>query len=932
MGGINSLSGLSNVSVDFRPTIVMDVQKNGDAKAPQQVPEAEVAPENAPQPEKAPARSVIRELDVLLLRAAGKSISKDVAIRVKGAGNALFELGVLDKKEVAKLQSLAKDASDKLKALDKFSGRELANALMEDENTHEITWKRGFWCMNSTAKAVKAAIEAQQRLSDAIGNLTGRLAQNKAVDAKLQNSFTEIQFQCDRRVSEIDSIVFKMYKLVQQDVVKKVVAEPQVEELFKATFKELMPREAIMSHGTAEAFELINKSFAKTMRPLAEKLNEFTANGSKVLGDEDIFALQRDMANMRSALENVRRNGIGRREMRDEHGNVISGKDGKAITKYTEVDSALLFAMERLLDDVSKQIADARKLSVTRSRQAFVDEVVASLSPERAPGGDDVMMSGPALGHPLVSEFKRTRQDFVKALCDFAAGKITLDQFDSLTTALIAKFDSSMFDDLETVLANVGFDAATVQSVVKAVGGLRLVKAQFREMMASTEQMKNGGEDAGLATSDVRRIMLGEAGLSNVIEARSRGFKPGDVDPDTEEQNIVGSSTLGSGVAGKTYLLTTKSGGELVFKPELDGRIGLGRLALGEGNAYVAAQTTANLNLATQDTAKAFGCEDLVVKYSVGSHAGQFGIFMEKAKGFSGRDFAEKRKTGGGGGIAPADLHKTIRSGEDEINVQSTIARKLSKLQWLDLITGQNDRHWSNYFAHIDANTHEVTVKGIDNDASFSSWQIGLQKYALDRSAAARFDTKLKDVCEKIHGSGGGHEYTARVSKDPGITKNADGSMTVDLGKARSPEIKMAIIATLGLQSVALPDEIDQAFYDKLMEMNDDPAKKKAYLASIEPRISSDALKATESRLDEAIAYAKLLKAAGKVYGEAEWKNHWNLRLMSEIKHNARIVKSDGTEIVAKPDIGYVDDFLVRDCPSLYKRDYLHQMLKKPNA
>ena len=44
-------------------------------------------------------------------------------------------------------------------------------------------------------------------------------------------------------------------------------------------------------------------------------------------------------------------------------------------------------------------------------------------------------------------------------------------------------------------------------------------------------------------------------------------------------------------------------------------------------SAYLNSQKTANLNLATQDTAKAFGCEDVVVKYSAGSHDGKFGVF-----------------------------------------------------------------------------------------------------------------------------------------------------------------------------------------------------------------------------------------------------------------------------------------------------------------
>ena len=43
MGGINSLSGLNNVSVDFRPTITTNVQNTGNTN--RLLPEANVAPE-----------------------------------------------------------------------------------------------------------------------------------------------------------------------------------------------------------------------------------------------------------------------------------------------------------------------------------------------------------------------------------------------------------------------------------------------------------------------------------------------------------------------------------------------------------------------------------------------------------------------------------------------------------------------------------------------------------------------------------------------------------------------------------------------------------------------------------------------------------------------------------------------------------------------
>ena len=486
MGGINSLNGLNKVNVDFQPTITTNVQNTGNANQPQ--PGADAVPEEAPQ--LGNAKSVVQQLDVLLVNAAGKSVSADAVKNVKKVGESLTDLGVLTQEEKDKLESLAKDATAKLKALDKFSGRELAEALMKDENT---------------AKAVKAAIESQQALSAEIERLGQRLARNDQVDAELQNAFTEVQFQCDRRVSEIDSIVFKMYQLVHQDAVENPAADPKTTALLNATFKELMPREAIMGHGTAESLEIINKTFGERMRPLAEKLDAFAADGSKVLSGEDILALQRDMADMKSALENVRKNGLNETVMTNHEGKEIFGENGVAITKMTEVDSSLLDEMEKLLADVSNQIADARNVSVMRSRQVFLEEVKAMLSPESVPGGDKVMSSSAATSNNIVFQFKLARKEFVELIRDYSLGTLPMEDFDTNFNECIVKL-CGLYANLASALVSVGVDEATAQDVAKAVKGIRFVKAQFRALLEAGERIKNGGEDPGLATIDVRRI------------------------------------------------------------------------------------------------------------------------------------------------------------------------------------------------------------------------------------------------------------------------------------------------------------------------------------------------------------------------------------------------------------------------------------------
>ncbi len=178
MGGINTLSGLNKVRVDYRPTITTNVQKPENTN--QLLPDAEAVQGEAQQPQKAEAKSVVRELDVLLLNAAGKSVSADAAKNVSKIGKSLVTKGVLTQKEASKLESLAENATAKLKALDKFSGREIAKALMVDKNSGLVR-KKGFFGLNATAKAVKAAVEAQEALSEELAKFNDRLAGSKDV-------------------------------------------------------------------------------------------------------------------------------------------------------------------------------------------------------------------------------------------------------------------------------------------------------------------------------------------------------------------------------------------------------------------------------------------------------------------------------------------------------------------------------------------------------------------------------------------------------------------------------------------------------------------------------------------------------------------------------------------------------------------------------
>ena len=96
---------------------------------------------------------------------------------------------------------------------------------------------------------------------------------------------------------------------------------------------------------------------------------------------------------------------------------------------------------------------------------------------------------------------------------------------------------------------------------------------------------------------------------------------------------------------------------------------------------------------------------------------------------------------------------------------------------------------------------------------------------------------------------------------------------------------------------------------------------------------TGNALRATERRLNEAIAYAKQLKKDGKVYNAEQWKVYRNQNWMTPIESELRIRKSDNkTVVTVDRDLKCVNDFLIQNCPSYFKRDYVHLMFKKPKT
>ena len=91
--------------------------------------------------------------------------------------------------------------------------------------------------------------------------------------------------------------------------------------------------------------------------------------------------------------------------------------------------------------------------------------------------------------------------------------------------------------------------------------------------------------------------------------------------------------------------------------------------------------------------------------------------------------------------------------------------------------------------------------------------------------------------------------------------------------------------------------------------------------------VSEEALKATEKRLDDAIAHAEQLERKGKVYTGEDWRKEEVLN--RKMDNSVLIEKSDGKkEPVFAVQSKSVNELCVRGCSSYYARDFFNEMFK----
>ena len=824
------------------------------------------------------AADIVGQLDVLLTKAVRNVASgvdaKSVAAAAKAAG--------LAKETVKSLVSLANAAQKSVAALDRFNGRQIAAAMVKKQDG-TVEWKPE----DAATKAVNAALEAQVKLSSELADAFG-----KAKDAATQSVLEELMLQCDRRVAEIETLCLQMAEIVEKggDKVQEKADQLAGGKLSAFTSKDALDK---FDRGSALA------AMKAELEPLANRLAKYAAKGES-LTEEDVASCTNELNALKTKFSEV--GASGQIEV-----------DGKTIY----CDRSMLAEASKLLDSVGDKIASMHRDIIKGAMRNLVEnsfpflkhdifkaqfvKELASLSTKYGETAKDLAnfvrkmntLRNAARAY-VESPTPTNKEALVDAATEIkdadkrkkAAGCLSQGFFDR------ANAGGGASDEFKTALAKFKEDVACgavkkklkeagqkmlegmVTTIQRAYKGIDVAVDKLEEL---AQKLNAGPENKVYVSSWVLGAFRGEQTVSSIVEARAHGYSDSEIDPAIDDANVVKSEELGSGNFNTVSLVTLKDGSQWVFKPEMPASLTTGSSMHYYGMAKNMEFT--RINLAVQQTADALGLGDVMVKTKAGSHKGKFGMFMEKAPGVTCANYpkATERQIGERK-LRMIDLRKL--GDKDFAKVVGRMMRQANRLMWFDILTGQGDRHNQNYLLEIDKETLSVSLKGIDNDASYGVLRSGFKKLTLPAHSTARKQF-MKAVEAAAESSG--HSTTNFMYKfrqDPGIKISGDKTIEIDLDKVGNKMLVLGALDFAGLRSAAIPPEIDSELYDKLMSLASDASDggvaRADYLESLAMQLGKDSkqYRCAVERLDGAIAHARELKKEGKVYTAEQWETH----------------------------------------------------------
>lgn len=903
------------------------------------------APQNAPVDAKVEAtKALMRQLDILLIRAAANSTKSVDARAVK---ENLQKLDLPDDTR-AKIDKLADDAEAQFKAINAFTGRQIGESLASEGG--KIVWRQG----NAAADAIRRAIDSQLKLSGVLRRLANALP-----CCEIANSLEEAVFQCDRRASEIENLACEFADIAE----KGENASAEVKARLEATLDKMLPRKALEMHGNEDAI----KAMKAQVEPLAKRLDDISKNPGSSLSKNEVSAVKREIDTMANALDFVAKSGCANGVFADRSlfgaaRNVLAEVKSKIANARSEISAASLVnfaehvfvvpqlqilapAFRPFLKVVAPELAEAvelREKLCNAAKEYAKKPDKQNLQRMRQCADAAAQVDEKNLCKSLKGLFEFT---FDISIADGKEKRLRLDaqavtqKFTELlndtTEETRTACSGSLLQDFVSLMLNYRNESLDAFKNGRKDGPVDLLDIAFVPPNAMSSQVahlellannaKSLKEDKFQTGGTVLAAFEGEIRFTTIVEARMRGIADDEVDPKLDDINIESSEVLGKGNVNTVYEVTCKDGSKYVFKPESEGRLAIEKLCFTKGLEKT--QMIAGLNMATQKTAEALGLGDIMTKTTVGAHKGSFGIFMEKAPGMTTVSWrkSEDSNAYGEGQLSPKQIKEL--SDDKYAKVVGGLLRQANRMEWFDIITGQGDRHDSNYLLAVNADDFSVSLKAIDNDACFPAYRTGIGKYTLDSGTALKFKKNLENIFKKLYPTpvfpirqaiNSAHDIYFNGEGD-GFTRNDDDSVTIDISKVKSPMAIVALRDTLGIQTAVLPDRIDEELYNHLMELGRNGTARKNYIADLKAHLSGPAVDAAVKRLDDAVAHAKKLAEHGKVVSKADWSTHETQRkIVGIIDRKSKNVRKKELPLV---DPG-LDPFFDKKGKSVVASDY----------
>ena len=380
----------------------------------------------------------------------------------------------------------------------------------------------------------------------------------------------------------------------------------------------------------------------------------------------------------------------------------------------------------------------------------------------------------------LNAELNRQLDDYAAAL-NGAVTSRTPEQRAQTAAALNARLD-----EIEaTVMAvQAEFEHDEIEFTTptgRPPGGLEPLQTRLDEQRALVIDVANnfGAGHAGTAGNPVtwgQALQLKRLGLNvgaNVATSDYQG------------KQLRDSKTLGQGSFNIVYKLTFEDGSVGVFKPgkALDNPAHRPVVSTHAGIPRVQPRYEARSIASPRlDEMLETG---LLVKTGFYEHQGKMGILMEQAQGKTMYDFIDDWQQND----FPPALHRDV-----------------NKLQLLDAVTGQLDRHGDNVMVETDAQGNYAGLKGIDNDTSFGA---DAEYNELDEFQNWAYNPKLWD--RLAHN----RAYKTAAANSSGLPPVADAGLAA---KILAPGF--ADQARSGVEGLLSPEETER-LGERIMQVQD---------------------------------------------------------------------------------------------------------------